>query len=121
MPEADVSKRMSDLVKNIRPLAQSEAESVENAIGTHIEQLQSKLGPDEELLVYYFTGIEAIRVTQFAFPSWHLVILMGTDGEGNTATSFSHISAVQFTCKIVKVQADRKAIRIGFIYPNQEK
>ena len=110
-----MSRKVEETVRNIRPPAQQKAESIKETITSHIKRLQTDLKEDEELLAYYFTGIEPIRVMHLLFQSWHLVILIGQDNGGNFSTAIMNIENVRLTFKVVKVKEDRPPVRIGFV------
>lgn len=119
VPRDHKLEMMAEMARTMKSAPQVQAENVQNAIRTHIEELQAKLGPEQELVIYHGTGLEFIRVLQIAMPNHHVVILLGHDEKGNIASVVSNVGSLHLTCKVVKVEAPQKPQRIGFIIPEQ--
>ena len=109
---------MYDLIDSVRSAPRIQAESVQAALVEHVKSLQSKLGPDQELLVTCSTGTEVIRVMEIVLPNWHLMILIGVDGRGNATSIAISMQGVQLTCKVIKVEPQQQPVRIGFVLPD---
>ncbi|MEZ5399439.1 MAG: hypothetical protein R2729_07195 [Bryobacteraceae bacterium] len=112
--------RHQSLLRAIHPIGQGQAEAFQQGVKQHIELLQSMLGEDEELRIYHFTPYESIRVLQIMLSAWNVVVLVGADPEGNPTQVVSHIHAVNFVCKVVKIKPDQKPTRIGFVMPEAQ-
>ncbi|MEZ5352171.1 MAG: hypothetical protein R2762_06000 [Bryobacteraceae bacterium] len=118
-PSKDELRHMS-LLRAIHPIGRGQAEAFQEGVKQHIEALQSVLSQDEELRIYHFTPFESVRVLQIMLSAWNVVVLVGVDPEGNPTQVVSHIHAVNFVCKIVKIKPDQKPQRIGFVMPAAE-
>jgi hypothetical protein len=112
--------RASEIIRSIKSAPQSQAENVQEAIRSHIDRLQQNLAQDEELQVYCTEGSEKIRVQQIGYPNWHVVILIGTDTEGNTASIITNINSVKLVCKVAKVKPPQKPWHVGFVQPDSQ-
>jgi hypothetical protein len=117
-PTKEELRHMS-LLRAIHPIGQGQAEAFQAGVKQHIETLQSLLGPDEELRIYHFTPYESVRVLQIMLSAWNVVVLVGVDPEGNPTQIVSHIHAVNFVCKVIKIKPDQKPVRIGFVMPEE--
>jgi hypothetical protein len=96
------------------PVAEQQANNFLEGIEVEVKFLQDHLAPDEELWMYYTNGFEFVRVLEITLPSTNVVVMSGHDQDGNDVRVLAHINAVQFTCKVVRVQPDEKPKRIGF-------
>ena len=79
--------------------------------------MQRALKPDEELVVLYNAGAETIRIHEFYAPSWHVIVLTGVDSGKNITRIISPADVLQLVCKVMKVPAAAKPVRISFITP----
>lgn len=109
-----------DMMKNIKPIAQQRSDGFRATVAREIQGMQKSLGPDKELLVYYYTGLEPIRVLNIATPDWETVVLNGVDENGNPSKIIASIQSVQFVCKIVDVPPQQKRV-VGFSMPEQKE
>jgi hypothetical protein len=113
-PTDDQALQMREMIKSIKSPPQIAAESIQDAIRTHITACQANLGEDEQLVVYSTSGLEVLVVKNMAFPNWHTVVLIGCDLDGNTASVIASASATHLTCKVMKVEPPNKPYRVGF-------
>jgi hypothetical protein len=112
--------RFDALLKTIKPIAQQRSEGFHATIKNQIKELQDSLSPDKELLIYYHSGTEVIRILHIATPDWETVVLTGVDEQGNPSRVISSIHSVQFVCKIIDVPPQQKRI-VGFSMPEKEE
>lgn len=103
------------VMPRIKPISVQQAESFQEGIEEVIDEMQTALGPDEELWVYYTNGLELIRVKHIYMSSTNVAVISGTDAEGNEARVVAHYNALQFVCKAVKT-TEREKVKIGFSY-----
>ena len=113
-------ERINEVARSIKSAPQVQAESVQEVIRRHVDALQEKLARDEELQVFCIEGTEKIRVQQIGYPNWHVVILIGTDGEGNSTSIITNINSVKLVCKVAKVKPPQKPYHVGFVQPDRE-
>jgi hypothetical protein len=99
---------------HIKPIAVQEAETFQEGILEVLNDLQASLADDEELVVYYTNGLEAVRVSNVYMSSTNVAVISGVDGAGNEARVVAHFKAVQFVCKVVKVEPEKPKVTIGF-------
>ena len=84
-----------------------------------IAAMQKALKEDEELLVTLHIGGERIRVMEIFTPSRHMAVLSGHDPDRNLTRVISAVDALQLVCKVMKVPAGGKAVRVGLVTPKQ--
>ena len=92
-------------------------ESAGATILAQTQAMQRALKPDEELVVLYNAGAETIRIHEFYAPSWHVIVLTGVDSGKNITRIISPADVLQLVCKVMKVPAAAKPVRISFITP----
>jgi hypothetical protein len=84
-----------------------------------IAAMQKALKEDEELLVTLHIGGERIRVMEIFTPSRQMAVLSGHDPDRNLTRVISAVDALQLVCKVMKVPAGGKAVRVGLVTPKQ--
>ncbi|HTS27588.1 MAG TPA: hypothetical protein VMH81_17050 [Bryobacteraceae bacterium] len=90
----------------------------ENLAATFLGQIaamQKALKEDEELLVFYSNGPERVRVMEIFAPSREVAVLSGVDADRNRTRVICALAALQLTCKVTRVPAGAKPVRIGLI------
>jgi len=92
-------------------------EGIGNVILGQIHAMQKALKEDEELVVWFGSGADRIRVLEIYLPSWKLAVLTGHDAERNLARVISPVDALQLIAKVVKVPAGAKPGRVGLVAP----
>jgi hypothetical protein len=97
--------------------SQAQPESAGSTILAQAQAMQRALKPDEELVVLYNTGSEAIRIHEFYAPSWQVIVLTGIDSGKNITRIISSADTLQLVCKVMKAPAAAKPVRISFITP----
>ena len=60
------------------------------------------------MLVYYTNGVEMIRVGHVYMSSTQVAVISGSDQEGKATQVVAHCDALQFVCKVVKVDENNK-------------
>jgi len=80
-----------------------------------IQAMQKAVKEDEELWVTLTSGAEKIRVMEIFLPSPHVAVLGGIDGNRHPVRVISAVDALQVVCKVVKVAAGAKPLRIGLV------
>jgi hypothetical protein len=92
----------------------------ENVAGTFLGQIaamQKALKEDEELVVLFENGAERIRVMEVFAPSREVCVLSGADADRKSARVICAVASLQLVCKVVKVPAGIKPVRVGLINP----
>ena len=82
-----------------------------------LSAMQKALKEDEELVVWFQNGAERLRVMEVFVPSRQIVVLSGHDAERNLTRVISAIESLQLVCKVMKVAAGTKPVRVGLIAP----
>ena len=100
-----------------KPAAPPPAENIGAAILAQIQAMQKALKEDEELVVLYRSGIETVRVLEFYFPSWQVVVLTGTGEDKSVTRVVSPAQSLQLVTRLIKVQPPAPPTRIRFIVP----
>ncbi len=77
--------------------------------------MQSALKDNEELVVVFHNGVEALRVLDFFIPSAKVIVLAGVDAQKNITRVISSAASLQLTCKVMKVEPTAKPVRIRFL------
>lgn len=97
--------------------ASAPAENLGATIFTQIQAMQKALKEDEELVVWFSSGAERIRVMEIFLPSRQIAVLTGPDSERSLARVISPIAALQLVCKVAKVPAGAKPVRVNLVTP----
>jgi hypothetical protein len=108
--------QVSEAVRNARPAA-ALGENVSSAILGQIHAMQKALKEDEELLVLLHNGLETMRVMEVYVPSWSVMVLTGIDPQRNLTRVISPAESLQLICKVMKVPAGAKPVRVALIAP----
>lgn len=93
---------------------------VENPAAVVLGQLhamQKALKEDEELVVWFHSATERLRVMEVFAPSRQMLVLSGHDAERNLTRVVTAVDAVQLVCKVMKVAAGAKPQRVGLVAP----
>jgi len=101
----------------IAPAAPAQPETAGAVMLGQIQAMQKACKDDEELLVLFRSGAEVIRVFEFIVPSWQVFVLAGLDEARNTTRVVSAPESVQLICKVMKVPAPAKPVRLTFRLP----
>jgi hypothetical protein len=80
-----------------------------------IARMQKALKEDEELLVYFQSGAERIRVMEIFMASRQLAILSGTDAERRTSRVVAPVETLQLVCKVAKAAPGIKGVRVNLV------
>ncbi len=97
--------------------ASAPAENLSATIFTQIQAMQKALKEDEELVVWFSSGAERIRVMEIFLPSRQIAVLTGPDSERSLARVISPVAALQLVCKVAKVPAGAKPVRVNLVTP----
>ena len=106
----------AEAVKNARQVA-APGENLLATILGQIQAMQKALKEDDELLVLVHNGLETMRVMEVYAPSWGVAVLTGIDAERNLTRVISPAENLQLTCKVMKVAAGGKPVRVAVIGP----
>lgn len=82
-----------------------------------IQAMQKALKEDEELVVLFYAGAEAIRVLEFFVPQWSVFVLSGIDTGKNLTRVVAAADTLQLVCKVMKASGEAKPVRVGFVIP----
>ncbi len=93
------------------------AENVGAIVMGQINSMQKALKEDEELVVWFSSAMETLRVMEIFLPSPKLAVLSGHDMDHNLTRVISPVEALQLVAKVVKVAAGNKAVRVGLVMP----
>ena len=108
--------QVSESLKTNRPAAAS-GENVCAVILGQIQAMQKAVKEDEELVVLLHNGLETIRVLELYVPSWNVAVLTGIDAERNLTRVIAPSENLQLICKVMKVQAGSKPVKVALIAP----
>ena len=93
------------------------AENLGATIFSQIQAMQKALKEDEELVVWFGSGAERIRVLEIFLPSRQVAVLTGPDSERSLTRVISPLSALQLVCKVARTPAGNKPVRVNLITP----
>ena len=108
--------QVSESLKTNRPAAASGETTCAVMLG-QIQAMQKAVKEDEELVVLLHNGLETIRVLEVYVPSWTVAVLTGIDSERNLTRVIAPADTLQLICKVMKVQAGAKAVKVTLIAP----
>jgi hypothetical protein len=91
--------------------------SIGSLIAGQIGAMQKALKEDEELVVWFQSGVEKIRVIEVIMPSWRLAVLSGLDADRNLTRVISPVESLQLVAKVMKLQPGVKPTRVGLVTP----
>jgi hypothetical protein len=97
--------------------AQPQGENLAAVLLGQVNAMQKALKDDEELVVTFHNGAERIRVMEIFTPARQMAVLSGVDAERNTARVISAIDSLQLVCKVSKVAAGAKPVRVALVTP----
>ena len=93
------------------------AENLGAVIFGQIHGMQKVLKEDEELVVWFTSGGEKLRVMEIFLASPKVAVLSGHDSERNLTRAISPVDALQLVAKVMKVAAGAKAARVNLVMP----
>jgi hypothetical protein len=82
---------------------------------SQIQAMQKALKEDEELVVWFASGAERIRVLEIFLPSRQIAVLTGPDAERSLTRVISPVATLQLVCKVAKPPAGVKPVRINLV------
>lgn len=85
-----------------------------------IHGLQKALKDDEELVVWFASDLEKLRVMEIFLPSPKVAVLSGHDAERNLTRVISPVDALQLVAKVMKVPPGGKPVRVGLVMPKSK-
>lgn len=85
-----------------------------------IHGLQKALKDDEELVVWFASDLEKLRVMEIFLPSPRVAVLSGHDAERNLTRVISPVDALQLVAKVMKVPQGGKPVRVGLVMPKSK-
>jgi hypothetical protein len=93
------------------------ADTFYEQIRVHIEAMQKKLKKNEQLLIYHYCPSgQPILVTNVGFQNPSMIVLHGLDSMGNECCVLTHMTSVQLVVRVMKVDAQAKHRKIGFLH-----
>jgi hypothetical protein len=95
------------------------AEDVGATIVGEIQAMQKALKEEDELLVLFHSGNEALRVVEIFMRSRNVLVLTGYDAEKNITRVLAHVDGLRLVCKVVKSPPGAKPTRISFVAPKR--
>ena len=112
---ADLAKK-AEQVQAERPAA-GPAENMGGIVFSQINAMQKACKEDQELMVLVEAAAETLRILEIFAPSWQLFVMTGIDADGQVTRIMTPVVSLQLVCKVVKVQAEAKPVRVHFIPP----
>jgi hypothetical protein len=109
--------RMPEMPK-ITPMHVQEAERFRDSFQEIKRGLTELLKPNEELALYYFTGMEDIRVYHVQMMKDTLVLLYGYDSSRNYTCALVRVGEVKLVFKRLKLDEKKERTPIGFSLGN---
>jgi len=97
------------------PPAPAGADNLGATIFGQIQAMQKALKEDEELVVWFASGGERIRVMEIFLPSRQVAVLTGPDAERSLTRILSPVGALQLVCKVAKAPAGVKPVRVNLV------
>ena len=95
------------------PAADNPGAVILNQIGA----MQNKLKDDEELVVFFQSGSDRIRVMEIFLPSPQVVLVSGIDANRVPVRAVSAVGVLQLVTRVGKVQPGAKATRVNLVAP----
>jgi len=99
------------------PAPPPQPESAAAVIISQLQAMQKPLKDEEELVVLYQNGAEKIRVFELTAVSRQVALLTGPDHQNNRTRVLAPFDTLHLICKIYKVAAGAKAIRVNLTSP----
>jgi hypothetical protein len=97
--------------------APPEAENVGATIVAQLNAMQKALKEDEELMVFFHSGAERIRVMEVYWPTWRVAVLKGVSQDRVMTRAISPVEALQLVVRVGKTQPGAKAARLSVVTP----
>jgi hypothetical protein len=95
------------------PAPPPQPDSVAALMLGQLQAMQKALKEEEELVVLYQSGGEKVRVLEITAVSGQLAVLTGPDHERNRTRVLAPFDTLQLICKVYKVAAGAKALRVS--------
>jgi len=95
------------------PAADNPGAVILNQIGA----MQNKLKDDEELVVFFQSGSDRIRVMEIFLPSPQVALVSGIDANRVPVRAVSAVGVLQLVTRVGKVQPGAKATRVNLVAP----
>ena len=99
------------------PPAAPAVENLGAVIFGQIHGMLKALKEDEELVLWFTSGSERLRVMEIFLASPKVAVLSGHDSERNLTRVISPVDALQLVAKVMKVAAGAKASRVNLVMP----
>ena len=118
MALAELTKQLATqaiMTATEKPAPSVAPESAGAVVLGQIGAMQKALKEDEELVIYFHTGGERIRVMEIFLPSAQVAVLSGVDANRVGTRVVSAMAALQLVCRTAKLPAGAKAVRVGLI------
>ena len=96
-------------------------ENIGNMILGQLHAMQKALKEDEELVLWFGSGTDRIRVFEVFLPTWKLAVLTGHDAERNLSRVISPVDSLQLVAKVVKAPVGVKPGRVGLVTPKTKE
>jgi hypothetical protein len=103
--------------KDAPPAATAAAENVGAILFGQLHGMQKALKEDEELVVWFTSGAERLRVMEIFLASPKLAVLSGHDSERTLTRVIAPVEALQLVAKVTKAPAGAKPVRVGLVMP----
>jgi hypothetical protein len=104
---------LSATSKEPAPTAAPQPENPSAVLLGQVAAMQKALKEDEELVV----SCQGVRVVEIFAPSRQMVVLTGHDSDRTLTRIIAGVESLQLICKVSKVQAGGKALRVGLVTP----
>jgi hypothetical protein len=121
MALGDLTKQLaSQAIRNAvnpPPAPPPRPENPGSAMLAQVQAMQKALKEDEELIVLFHAGGETVRVLEFFFPSWQVVVLTGIGSDKSVARVISRVESLQLVCKVAKAPPGTAPASIKFVTP----
>jgi len=120
MALADLTKQLAQqalLSATQEPAAAAPADDAGAVIVSQIGAMQKALKDDEELVVFFQSGGERIRVMEIYLPSPQVAVLTGADGNRVPVRIISAVGSLQLVARTGKVQPGTKPARVNLVIP----
>jgi hypothetical protein len=94
-----------------------EAENVGATIVAQLNAMQKALKEDEELMVFFHSGADRIRVMEIYLPTWRVAVLSGVSQDRAMARAISPVESLQLVVRVGKTQPGAKPARLSVVTP----
>jgi len=123
MALADLTKQLAQqalLSATQEPAAAAPVDDAGAVIIGQIGAMQKALKDDEELVIFFQSGAERIRVMEIYLPSPQVAVLSGIDANRVPARVISAVGALQLIARTGKVQPGSKPARVNLVIPKSK-